>query len=88
VLGATVFSLWKLLSKEFVALVLLAYLVAAPVAGYYLDKWLNGYEFHASMSWWVFAAAGFGVLVITLLTVSIQSIRAALMNPAKSLSQS
>lgn len=85
VLGATVYSLWRLLSKEFVALVVLSYLIAAPLAGYYLDKWLNSYEFHASMSGWVFVAAGFGALVITLLTVSIQSIKAALMNPAKSL---
>ena len=85
VLGATVFNLWSLLSKEFVALVALSFLIAAPIAGFYLNRWLQGYEYRVSVSWGVFASAGAGALAITLLTVSFQAIKAALMNPVKSL---
>jgi putative ABC transport system permease protein len=85
VLGATVFNLWSLLSKEFVALVALSFLIAAPIAAFYLDRWLQGYEYRVSVSWGVFAAAGIGAMGITLLTVSFQAIKAALMNPVKSL---
>ena len=85
VLGATVFNCWALLSKEFVALVLLSFLIAAPIAAWYVDQWLGGYEYRTPLSWSVFAAAGIGALLITLLTVSSQSIRAAWMNPVRSL---
>ena len=85
VLGASVGSLWSLLSKDFVGLVVVACLLATPIAWYFLNGWLEKYNYRTELSWWVFAAAGGGALVITLLTVSYQAIRAALMNPVKSL---
>jgi putative ABC transport system permease protein len=85
VLGASVFNLWKMLSKDFVALVLLSCGIAIPIAGYLLHQWLRQYVYRTEISWWIFAAAGAGVILITLLTVSFQSIRAALANPVKSL---
>ncbi len=85
VLGATVFNLWGLLSKDFVLLVLLSCSIAIPLAYYFLHEWLQKYEYRTEISWWIFAAACAGALAITLLTVSFQSIKAALMNPVKSL---
>jgi ABC-type antimicrobial peptide transport system permease subunit len=85
VLGASVFDLWQLLSKEFIALVLIAFLIASPAAYYLMDSWLNQYTYRAELSWWIFAMTGAGALMITLVTVSFQSIRTALMNPVKSL---
>lgn len=85
VLGATVLNLWGLLSKEFVLLVLIAFAIATPIANYSLSTWLLKYEYHTDISWWVFVASGVGALLITLLTVSYQSVKAALMNPVKSL---
>ncbi|WP_128545999.1 ABC transporter permease [Larkinella soli] len=85
VLGASVFSLWGLLSKDFVRLVLLSFLIAAPLAWYFLSDWLKQYEYRTDISWWIFVLSGIGATVITLLTVSFQAIRAALMNPVKSL---
>ena len=85
VLGATVFHVWQLLSKEFVQLVLLSCLLAIPAAWYFMHSWLQGYTYRAPISWWVFAAAAVGALLITVCTVSAQSIRAALKNPVKSL---
>ncbi|RRB10545.1 FtsX-like permease family protein [Larkinella knui] len=85
VLGASVFNLWRLLSKDFVILVIIAFGIATPVAYYFLHTWLQKYEYRTEISWWIFAVSGAGALVITLLTVSFQSIKAALMNPVKSL---
>lgn len=85
VLGASVFNLWKMLSREFVVLVILSCLVAIPLASYFLHQWLQQYEYRTQLSWWIFALTGLGALVITLLTVSYQAIKAALMNPVKSL---
>jgi hypothetical protein len=85
VLGATVFNVWGLLSKEFALLVIISLFIATPVAYYYMDGWLQNYEYRADLSWWIFAAAGAGALVITLLTVSFQAIKAAIANPMKSL---
>jgi ABC-type antimicrobial peptide transport system permease subunit len=85
VLGASVTQLWKMLSSEFVILVVVSCLVASPIAYYFLSGWLDEYEYHTKITWWIFAAAGAGALVVTLLTVSFQSIKAALMNPVKSL---
>ncbi|WP_227699015.1 ABC transporter permease [Spirosoma radiotolerans] len=85
VLGATVLNLWSLLSKDFVILVAIAFGIATPIAYYYLSGWLQKYEYHTEMPWWIFAVSGAGALVITLLTVSFQSIKAALVNPVKSL---
>jgi putative ABC transport system permease protein len=85
VLGASVPNLWQMLSRDFVGLVLLSCLIASPIAYYYLNDWLQSYDYHVEISWWVFAAAAVGALVITLLTVSYQTLRAALVNPVKSL---
>ena len=85
VLGASVAQLWQLLSRDFVVLVAISCGVAIPVAYYFLHGWLQDYEYRTALHWWVFAAAGSGALVITLLTVSYQTIRAALANPVKSL---
>jgi ABC-type antimicrobial peptide transport system permease subunit len=85
VLGATVASLWQLLSKDFVVLVFISCLISAPVAYYFMNEWLQKYTYRTEISWWIFIAAGAGALVITLLTVSFQAIKSALMNPVKSL---
>ncbi len=85
VLGASVTHIWALLSKEFLALVILACFISAPIAWYFLHKWLQNYEYRTTVSWWIFAAAGFGAILITLLTVSFQALKAALANPVKSL---
>jgi ABC-type antimicrobial peptide transport system permease subunit len=85
VLGASVINLWGLLSRDFIFLVLVSLLVAWPIAWYFMHGWLQHYDYRSDMSWWVFAAAGAGALLITLLTVSYQGIKAALVNPVKSL---
>jgi putative ABC transport system permease protein len=85
VLGASVVNLWGLLSKDFIALVIISLFISTPVAYYFMNNWLQNFQYHSDMSWWVFAAAGAGAIVITLLTVSYQSIKAALSNPVKAL---
>jgi putative ABC transport system permease protein len=85
ILGASVISLWSLLSKEFVALVIISCLVAVPIAYYFLHQWLQQYEYRTAISAWVFITAGMAALLITLLTVSYQAIKAAVANPVKSL---
>jgi len=85
VLGATVFNLWRLLSKDFVVLIAIALLIAMPLACSFMRYWLQHYTFHTDLSWWIFAVTAVGAILITLLTVSYQSIRAALANPVKSL---
>jgi putative ABC transport system permease protein len=85
VLGASVLSLWKLLSKDFIGLVFLSLLLAIPIAYYYMSGWLQNYAYHPKLSAWIFMAAGIAAIFISLLTVSYQSIKAALLNPVKSL---
>ncbi len=85
VLGASVLSLWKMLSKDFVVLVLISCAIAIPVANHFLRQWLQKYEYSVEISWWVFGAAITGALFITLFTVSFQAIKAANVNPVKSL---
>jgi len=85
VLGATVFNLWQLLSKDFIVLVIISLLIATPVSYYFMHNWLQGYQYRAEISWWIFAVTGLGAIVITLVTVSYQSIKAALANPVNSL---
>lgn len=85
VMGASVFSLWKMLSKDFVVLVVISCVIAIPLAWYSLHQWLQQFEYRTQISWWIFVAAAVGALVITLLTVSYQSIKAAIMNPLGSL---
>ena len=85
VLGATIFNVWKMLSRDFVGLVALSIVVATPIAYYFSKEWLQQYEYRTEISWWVFAVTGVGSLAITLITVSYQSLKAALMNPVNSL---
>jgi ABC-type antimicrobial peptide transport system permease subunit len=85
VLGAGVVTLWRMLSTEFVVLVLLSCIIAAPIAWYYLHNWLSNYDYRIEIKWQVFVMAGVAALIITLLTVSFQAIKAALSNPIKSL---
>lgn len=85
VLGAEVSSIVKLLSIEFIKLVLIAILVATPFSWYVMDKWLHVYAYQIDISWWVFALAGGIALVIALVTVSFNAIKAARANPVKSL---
>lgn len=85
VLGADVAGLAQLLSKDFLQLVLLSCLIAFPVAWWVMFNWLKNYQYHITISWWVFLIAGFAAIVIAVATVSFQSIKAALANPVKSL---
>jgi putative ABC transport system permease protein len=85
VLGATVFNLWNLLSREFVLLVSISLLIGGPIAYWVMHNWLQNYAVHAALSWWIFALAAAGAIALTLFTVSFQAIRAALANPVKSL---
>ena len=85
VLGASVAGITALLSKDFVRLVIISFILAAPFAWWAMSKWLTNYTYRVSISWQVFALAGFLSVTIALLTVSYQSIKAALANPAKSL---
>lgn len=85
VLGASVFNLWRMLSKEFAWLVIISCLIAVPLAWYYLHQWLQNYNYKTEISWWVFLLACAGALLVTLITVSFQSVKAALSNPVKSL---
>ena len=85
ILGASVANLWQMLSKDFVILVIIACIISAPITWYFMNSWLQNYQYRTEISWWIFAAAGAGALLLTLLTVSYQSIKAALMNPVKSL---
>jgi ABC-type antimicrobial peptide transport system permease subunit len=85
VLGATVSMLWQLLSKDFVFLVIISCLIAVPTAWLFMSQWLQKYDYRTSIPWWVFVVACAAVLIITLLTVSYQAIKAAIANPVKSL---
>ena len=85
VLGATVSNLWMLLSKDFVQLVIISLLIATPLAYYIMSQWIQKFTYRTDISWWIFVAAGMGALIITLITVSFQSIKAALSNPTESL---
>ncbi len=85
VLGASVWHLWRLLSRDFVTLVGISLLIGIPVAWYFMSSWLMRYSYRTSMPWWIFVLPGAGAILITLLTVSYQSITAALANPVKSI---
>jgi ABC-type antimicrobial peptide transport system permease subunit len=85
VIGASLFNIWSLLSKEFFVLVLISFVMAIPIAYYYLHQWLLTYNYHTDIDPSVFLYAGGGALVITLVTVSFHSVKAALANPVNSL---
>ena len=85
VLGASVGGITTLLSLDFVKLVALAILIASPIAWWAMNKWLQGFAYHEPVHWWIFAAAGLAAILIALITVSFQAIKAALANPVKTL---
>lgn len=85
VLGASLAALWGLLSKDFVLLVAIASLIASPLAWYSMSEWLQNYQYRTEISWWIFVLAAAGALVLTLATVSYQAMKAAWMDPVKSL---
>ncbi|GAB3758275.1 ABC transporter permease [Spirosoma pomorum] len=85
VLGASVWSIVSLLARDFVKLVLIAIVIASPIAWYTMQRWLQDFASRIDIQWWVFAVAGLLAVGIALLTVSFQSLKAALVNPVKSL---
>jgi ABC-type antimicrobial peptide transport system permease subunit len=85
VLGASISQLWLLLSKDFITLVVIALLIASPLAYYIMGEWLQKFNYRTPVGWDVFAIACFGALIITLITVSFQAIKAATSNPVESL---
>jgi ABC-type antimicrobial peptide transport system permease subunit len=85
VLGASVTSLFALLSSEFLVLVVIAMLIAIPVAWYSMNSWLQNFAYHTPVQWWIFALSGGIIIFIALATVSFQAAKAALVNPIKSL---
>jgi putative ABC transport system permease protein len=85
VLGASVLTLYQMLSGEFLVLVATSLVIATPIAWFGMSKWLQQYDYRTSLAWWIFAASGLGALLLTILTVGYQSIKAATTNPANSL---
>lgn len=85
VLGASVATVWQLLSKQFLFLVLISLVISLPSSYLLMFNWLKSYTYRTDLAWWIFAAAGLGALLLTLFTVSFQAIKAALSNPVKSL---
>ncbi|HTS44754.1 MAG TPA: ABC transporter permease [Puia sp.] len=85
VMGASVSNIVNLLSKDFLKLVLLAFVIATPVAWYAMNGWLRNFAYRININWWIFAGAGIAALLIALITVSFQAIKAAIANPVKSL---
>jgi predicted lysophospholipase L1 biosynthesis ABC-type transport system permease subunit len=85
VLGASISHIFGLFSIDFVKLVLIALLIASPVAWYFMNKWLADFPYKIDIEWWMFVMTGVLAVGIALVTVSFQSIKAALMNPVKSL---
>ena len=85
ILGAPVKHLLFILSKDFLLLVIIGFIVAIPVTWLVMNKWLNDFPFRITINWWVFALAGTIAFIIAMLTVSFQALKAALANPVKSL---
>ncbi len=85
VLGASVMNLWKLLSKDFLLLVVISLVIATPLAYYFMSNWIQKFTYRTDISWWIFILAGAGAIIITIITISFQSIKAATSNPVKSL---
>jgi putative ABC transport system permease protein len=85
VLGSSVSQIVMLLSKDFLTLVVISFIIASPIGYYAMTEWLQGFAYHVTIGWWVFALAGISALLIALMTVSVQSIKSALANPVNSL---
>ncbi len=84
-LGASVTGIVRMLSKDFLKLVLIAAIIAFPAAWWAMHVWLDDFAYRVNIGWWVFVVAGIAALLIALLTISFQSIKAAIANPVKSL---
>jgi ABC-type antimicrobial peptide transport system permease subunit len=84
-LGASGINLWSLLTKDFVWLVVISFFLTIPLSYYFMKEWLQNYQYHTELTWWIFGAACAGALLITLITVSFHAVRAAISNPIKSL---
>ncbi|MGE5109068.1 MAG: ABC transporter permease [Sphingobacteriales bacterium] len=85
ILGASVSGIVALLSKDFLKLIVVALIIAAPLAWFAMNKWLQDYAYRINISWWVFVLAGIAALAVALITISLQAIKAAFANPVKSL---
>ncbi|MNL53461.1 FtsX-like permease family protein [compost metagenome] len=85
VLGASVLSITTLLSKDFLKLIIVAIVIATPIAYFIVSKWLQSISYHVSVQWWVFITAGLLSMLIALITISYQAIKAATANPVQSL---
>ena len=85
VLGATAGNIVYLFSKEFIILISIAFLIATPLAWYFMHQWLQDYAYRVKISWWIFASGGFAAIIIAFATISFQAIKAALANPVESL---
>ncbi|MAU14630.1 MAG: ABC transporter permease [Muricauda sp.] len=85
VLGASVFNVWNMLSKDFLKLVIISCFIAVPIAYYVMNGWLQEYPYRIILKWWIFALAMIGAFAVTIITVSFQAIKAAKSNPARSL---
>jgi ABC-type antimicrobial peptide transport system permease subunit len=85
ILGASVMNLWRMLSREFIVMIVLSLLIASPITYYFMEQWLQTYHYRTTLSGWVFVGVGGGIVMITLLTVSYHAVIAAIANPVKSL---
>ena len=85
VLGASIFNVWNMLSKDFLKLVVISCFIAVPIAYFIMNGWLQEYPYRVILKWWIFAIAMLGAMLVTILTVSFQAIKAARANPVKSL---
>ena len=85
VLGAGVFHIINLISRDFVKLIFIALLIASPIAYYFMNEWLENFAYRIGITWWVFGLAGLFAVVIALLTISFQAVKAAITNPVKNL---
>ncbi|HTE13248.1 MAG TPA: ABC transporter permease, partial [Chitinophagaceae bacterium] len=85
ILGASVQNIVYLFSKEFIMLIAISFVIATPLAGYYMHQWLQHFSFKIELSWWIFLAGGLASVIVALATISFQAIKAAIANPVKSL---
>jgi ABC-type antimicrobial peptide transport system permease subunit len=85
VFGATVASIVRLISMDFIRLILIAFIISAPLAWWAVDNWLNGFAYRTSMNWWVFFCSGLGLVMLAVIALSGQLLKAATQNPVKSL---
>lgn len=85
VLGAAFFDIIRMLSKDFIRLIILSICIASPIAWWTMNRWLQGYAYRIDMAWWMFVSVGLVALIIALATVSFQTVKSAISNPVKSL---